>query len=711
MLNTTCPCGSTRRNGTRATIPPMSMFRLLFSVSARILPLALVLGLGGCTGTTAPPPDLVLVSLDTVRADVFSEVAQADPVLGPVYAASTRFQAAATSAPLTLPAHASLLSGLDPNHHGIHHNGQRLRTDVPLLAERLRARGYHTAAVVSAFPLDRQFGLSRGFDVYDQPEATASASALSLLERRGDASTDRALAELDNGTAPQFLWLHLFDAHAPYAAPGQAAGAPLRDAYRAEVGFVVQQLGRIVSALKRRGRPFVLVVVGDHGEGLGDHDELDHGLLLYDSTLLVPMFWYAPGRFDGKTVPQTARLIDVAPTLAALAGAAPDPGVDGIDLVPLLSGGTLQIPAAYAETRYPELAYRKLPLRSVRDGDWKLIATRDEVELYRWSSDSAETHDLATEQESRAAAMQLDAWQRAEVASSDAPASPEVTRQLQGLGYVAAGEAASSAPAGHPRGIAASHRRLVALQSMIGTLPAAQVLAEAEAFAAAEPGNAFVQELLGSLLLEQGDLPRAIAALERASALNPDNSETRYKYAEALMRANRHADAIGQWQILEVLEPQRAGVWTNEAAALAFLGNWADAWTAVQQGLSLGANDANTLDNAALIAERLRLWADAAQLQQRRSLMTDPPFQEFGRLALNQLRSGDAISAQRTLDEAHARQASDPLLQLAEVLVQLRGKRTAEARRNAEALRAATPRLWQMALREFPELTTLPTGP
>ncbi len=177
------------------------------------------------------------------------------------------------------------------------------------------------------------------------------------------------------------------------------------------------------------------------------------------------------------------------------------------------------------------------------------------------------------------------------------------------------------------------------------------------------------------------------------------------------MRTNRHADAIGQWQILEVLEPQRAGVWTNEAAALASLGNWADAWTAVQQGLSLGANDANTLDNAALIAERLRRWADAAQLQQRRSLMTDPPFREFGRLALNQLRSGDAISAQRTLDEARARQASDPLLQLAEVLVQLRGKRTAEARRNAEALRAAMPQLWQMALREFPELTTLPTGP
>lgn len=693
------------------------MLRLPFSVSAWMLPLALALvlvsalGLAACKGSPEPPPDLVLVSLDTVRADVFAEVVQADPVLGPVHAASTRFRAAATSAPLTLPAHASLLSGLDPNHHGVHHNGQRLQADVPLLAERLGALGYRTAAVVSAFPLDRQFGLSRGFDVYDQPEATAAASSLSLLERRGDASTDRALAELGDGKAPQFLWLHLFDAHSPYAAPGQAGDAPLRDAYRAEVSFVVQQLGRVVSALQRRGRPFVLVVVGDHGEGLGDHDELDHGLLLYDSTLLVPMFWYAPGRFDGKTLPQTARLIDVAPTLAALAGADPDPDIDGVDLAPLLSGGALQIPPAYAETRYPELAYRKLPLRSLRDGEWKLIATPDEVELYRWSSDSGETRDLAAEHERRAAAMQLDAWQRTDIATADATTSPEAMRQLQGLGYVTAGESSSAAAAGHPREIAASHRRLVALQSTIGTLPAAQVLAEAGAFAAAEPDNAFVQELLGSLLLEQGDLPRAIAALEHASSLNPDNSETRYKFAEALMRAGRHADAIGQWQILEVLEPQRAGVWTNEAAALASLGNWAEAWTAVQQGLSLGANDANTLDNAALIAERLRLWADAARLQQQRSRMTDPPFREFGRLALNQLRNGDAPSAQRTLDEARAQQASDPLLQLATVLVQLRDKRTAEAQRNAEELRAAAPRLWPMALREFPELTTLPIDP
>ncbi|MBL0042310.1 MAG: sulfatase-like hydrolase/transferase [Xanthomonadales bacterium] len=664
--------------------------------------------LSACSPDETAKPDLILVSLDTVRADVFADVAATNPVLARVLAASVRFKAAATSAPLTLPAHTSLLTGLDPNRHGVRNNGDRVATTVPLLAERLRAQGYRTTAVVSAFPLDRQFGLARGFDRYDQPaSAGGPESSLAILERRGDASVDRALAELTPAAAPQFLWLHLFDAHAPYVAPGTPAGAGLREAYRAEVAYVAHQLGRLVVALEQRQRPFVLVVVGDHGEGLGDHDELDHGLLLYDSTVLVPMFWYAPDRFRPAMPKQTPRLIDVAPTLAAIAGIEDGVPTDGIDLQPLLlAAGDLQIPPAYAETRYPELAYRTLPLRSLRDGRWKLIATRDETELYDLAEDAAETRDRSDEERARADAMQLDLWQRPETAPQEAVMTPEVARQLQGLGYVNTSRG-DAIVAGHPRSIVASHRRLVELQSMLGSAAPAQVLAQARQLATDEPGNAFAHELLGSLLLEQGDLAGAIAALDAAARLNPDNSETRYKLAEALMHAGRHVDALGHWQMLELLEPQRAGVWTNEAAALASLGNWAEAWAAIQQGLTLGANDANTLDNAALIAERLRRWGDAARLQQQRAGLAEPPFRDFGRLALNQLRSTDTEGARHSLSEARARGINDPLLALANVLLAIRDGDGVAAKANADELQRAQPRLWQAAQREFPELASL----
>lgn len=674
----------------------------------RLATALLIAALAACTRDPPPDLDLILVSLDTVRADVFDAVAAADPELGPLLKASVRFKAAASPVPLTLPAHASLLSGLDPNHHGVRTNGDMLDHSVPLLAERLRERGYRTSAVVSAFPLDRQFGLARGFDRYDQPSTGApSNSGSSILERRGDLSVDIALDVLKDKMQPQFLWVHLFDAHAPYAAPGAPAGLGMHDAYRAEVAFVANQLTRLVRALDERGRPYVLVVVGDHGEGLGDHNELDHGLLLYDSTLLVPMFWYAPDLYPASTPDQTARLIDVAPTLAAIAGVDAASGFDGIDLHPLLVGKNLDIPPAYAETHYPEIAYRKSPLRSLRDGHWKVIATRDESELFELATDPAESRDRSATDAALAAAMQLDVWQRPEPKAATTPVAKDVARQLQGLGYVTASDPEHPAD-GHPRSVIASHRRLVELQTMVGVAPAQDVIASARDLARDEPANAFAHEVLGSLLLQNGVIGDAVVALDQSSRLNPANSETRYKLAEALMHAGRHIEALRHWQILEIETPQRAGVWSNEAASLATLGNWEEAWRAAQQGLSLGAKDANALDNAATIAERLQRWGDAAQLQQQLALLADPPFREFGRLALNQLRTGSNDAAQRSLAEAANRGIHDPLLALAQILLTQRQGQPAQAGAQAKALKSQHVRLWQSATREFPELGALP---
>jgi choline-sulfatase len=657
-----------------------------------------------CTCSREQPPDLVLISLDTVRADVFAEMAREHPVLRPLLDAGVNFRAAATPTPLTLPAHVSIMSALDPNRHGVRNNGQHMAADIPVLAERLQAAGYATGAVVSAFPLDRQFGLARGFDAYDQPQAgTSQASEFATLERNAETSIAAATDWLAAHPQRAFLWLHLFDAHAPYLAPGSDPAAAPEQRYRAEIDYMGRELGSLLQALKQRGRPYVVVLVGDHGEGLGQHNELDHGLLLYDSTVLVPMLWYAPGRFTATRIDQVSRLIDVTPTLIELAGAEPIADADGVSLLPLLSGRPQQLPAAYAETYYPSFAYRRQPLRSVREGEWKSIGTDDTTELYDLAKDPQEQNDLASAEVERAAAAQLRAWQRPEPAVAEAAGSAEVSRQLQGLGYVSAGESTREVK-GHPREVVPSHRRLVELQNLLGTGAQEAALAAAQALVHDEPENAFAAYVLGVLQLDRGDRAAALQTLQSAVQLDPENPQSRFKLAEVLMRNGRHLDALPHWQALELLDPGRVAVWTNEAAALAALGNWQEARIAIQRALLLAPEDLTAIDNAAAIAERLGDWADAAQWLSRQAQLQGAAFDQFGRLSLLLARANQLDQALLVAAKVPQTRPDYALALLARALASQRQGNGAAATAALRQLQSTNARLYALALRQFPEL-------
>ena len=368
-----------------------------------LLPLLAACG-GGAGSEVARPRHLLLVTLDTVRADhlgAYGYAAAETPNLDHLAQAGLRFDQAMSPVPLTLPSHASLLTGRLPLEHGVRHNGARpLAAGTETLATRLTTCGFDTAAFVGAFVLDHRFGLNRGFGHYDDDIARDPGRDLRLeAERPASEVVDRALAWLAREEAaparPQFLWLHLYDAHAPYTPPAPFAERHPDQPYDGEIAAVDAQLGRLLAAVRQRlGADVLVAVVADHGESLGDHGESTHGLLLYQPVLRVPLLLAGPGLPAGRTVATPVGLTDLAPTLAGLLGCAGEvPLGTGRDLSGYLRAGD-EPPGAdlYAETQYPTL-FGWSPLTALRRGAFKYIAG-PRPELYDLNQDRGEEHDL-----------------------------------------------------------------------------------------------------------------------------------------------------------------------------------------------------------------------------------------------------------------------------------------------------------------------------
>ena len=405
-----------------------------------ILLLALALGLS-CGGET-PRPNLLLVSLDTTRADALSCYGGpegATPALDRLAAEGVRFDLALSTAALTPVAHASLLTGLEPQHHGarvlIAESGVALAPDIPTLAELLSARGWSTAAFQSGFPVSSFYGLERGFDVFDEcpaelaivPGQPGIGWQTGRGQRRSDRTVDLALEWLADEQEPFFLWVHTWDPHDAQLVPPRArwtedlprdaAGRPRKsDAlYHAEISFVDSQLGRLFDALRESGRweDTLVVVVGDHGEGLAD-GQRRHGWrghrTLYQEQLRVPFIvkGTAQGRPDGArgvVVDSMVSLTDVLPTLLDELGL-PTPGpLDGRSLLPLMAGGAAPERTVVAEAvnRFDlnaAVILEKRPqdglVHAISDGRWKLLwrpAAPDASELFDLANDPLEERD------------------------------------------------------------------------------------------------------------------------------------------------------------------------------------------------------------------------------------------------------------------------------------------------------------------------------
>lgn len=394
-------------------------------------------------------PNVLLITLDTTRSDrigCYGYNKAQTPALDALAAQGIVFERAYTPAPLTLPAHASLMTGLYPPEHGLITNGRgRLADGVPTLAESLQRAGYDTAAFVGSFVLHSKFGLTRGFEIYDDDMTNTEPTEHGLHRQRdGKRVVDRALSWLSQPRRKPFLcWVHLYDPHHPYVMHEDEFGDQFKELpYEGEIAYVDRLVGRLVDYLDQNQlrRQTLIVVVGDHGEGLGEHDEEEHSLTLYDATLRVPWIWAGYGvTTDGRRVPQTVTLTDLSPTVLDTLGQKSLPGVNGRSLRPALQGDALDAVDCFGMSDDPLFEHGCAPVRSLATAEWKYIRST-EPELYDLAADPHELKNLAKEQPERLAEMEsrLANLESAMTLrkSADVQLSPQERRALESLGYL-----------------------------------------------------------------------------------------------------------------------------------------------------------------------------------------------------------------------------------------------------------------------------------
>jgi tetratricopeptide (TPR) repeat protein len=370
-------------------------------------------------------PSILLVTLDTTRADAIGPDTKGvtTPAFNAIAAKSLRFRQAYATAPQTLPSHASMMTGLYPAGHGVHENARQVDAQQSLLAENLHSAGYATAAFVSAFPLARRFGLSRGFDLYDDVFGDRRN------ERSARETTDRALAWLaQDRSAPLFLWVHYYDPHAPYEPPDAFRARYANDPYRGEIAAMDEQLGRLVSAFEAKAAQRAMIIVADHGEGLGEHGESQHGNLLYQGVMHVPLLVSGPG-FKVGTVDTPVSTRRVFHTIAAWAGVATDAS---------LHQKTNEV--VVGEAMVPFLQYGWRPQVMALETRHKAILAGS-VEVYDVAVDPAERTDLAGQIDlSRAVRKSLSEYPVPSLTETAAGKTldEESRKQLASLGYVTA---------------------------------------------------------------------------------------------------------------------------------------------------------------------------------------------------------------------------------------------------------------------------------
>lgn len=511
----------------------------------RLLLLLLALVAVSCRGPS-PAPDparhVLLITIDTLRADhlgAYGAPAARTPALDGLARDGTRFARAWAAAPITLPSHASLLTGRYPPAHGARHNGLAMDAAVPTLATTLKEAGFATAAYVSAFPLDHRFGLARGFDVYDD-ELPRAADGKPLNERRGAETVDRAIAWLGGvGDRRVFLWVHLFEPHAPYGVPGR--GASVESRYADEVAAADHEVGRLLAALGDRAPGTLVVATADHGEAFGEHGETGHSLFIYDTTLRVPLLLRGPGVPAGLDVPQDISLVDVSATISALAGV-PGLEAEGRSLVPALTGQPVEPRPIYAESFAPWFDFGWASLRSVRDNGWKFIAA-PRPELYDTGRDPGEATNLAGGEPDRRANLDglVTRWSGPEPGVAPAPPT-DVAARLGALGYVGGGRrTAGAGPRPDPKDridVASTMARVTS-----GEVQGEALIAALDAILEADPDNPQAHLRLGFAQLDRERCDLAAPHLEAALDAGLPSADAGLGLAECLGRRRDHEGA------------------------------------------------------------------------------------------------------------------------------------------------------------------------
>lgn len=595
--------------------------------------------------------NVLLVTLDTTRADhlgCYGDSRAGTPVLDRLAESAVLFESAYTPAVITLPSHTSILTGLLPPAHGVRNNGgERLAPEVETLAEILKAARFRTGAVIAAFVLEARYGLDQGFDTYDDYFQASDPESAEPPRRTATQVTDAAVRWLRKSDGGRwFLWAHYYDPHSPYDPPPafreKHAGRP----YDGEISYMDAEIGRLLEGVAGIGarEKTIVVVVGDHGEGMRDHGEGSHGVFLYDETSRVPMFVSVPGHADrSKRVRSVVRTTDLFPTILDLLHLPARDGLDGESLWPLIAGsadgpGRL----AYSEATSPLHMYGWSPIASLREEGWKYIQA-PKPELYDMSSDPKELKNLASEEKDRATSMKgklkriFDSSTEAGLEAGEVAPSQEEKAKLRSLGYVGSPVAAASLLESDPAALldGGAHGlvdpkdrvvqlgRITDLYAFFTSQEYDRAVDLARSILAEEPDNLNVRQHLADAL-------RAIKRLNEASVeyralmdRDPTNVEYILNLGWVLMTQKHYEDARATIQKALVLEPDHqyalagmGNVWFAE-------GNAAKAEEYYRKILAMRPDSRQTILALARIVESQGKHHDAAELY-RRAVDLDP---------------------------------------------------------------------------------------
>ncbi len=502
---------------------------------------------------------MILVSIDTLRSDrlpIYGYRAVDTPAIDALRRDAIFYQHAYTHIGLTLPSHASILSGRLPLELGLRDNvGYRFGEDAPTLAAELARHGYRTAGFVSSYVLRRETGIHRGFEVWDDDIVYQTGKQLGGLQRKGSETLARASAWLEehhqqHAGDPFFLFFHIYEPHAPYD-PEEPWASRYSSPYDAEVAQADAVIGELVALLQRLDLydRALVILLSDHGEGLMDHGEMDHIVFVYREVLQGPLLVKLPhGRGAGASVATQVQLTDVAPTIYGVLGASPPPDLAGRSL---FAGGTAE-PAAraiFSESVYPRLHFGRSDLASLIDGNFHYIDA-PRPELFDLAADPAEKHNLVGEQTPLVG--RLLAHLRGIDRTLEGPlrSDPEVAAELAALGYVSGGAAITQGPLPDPKDklpVIAELGRATGLSHQGRWREAAAAYREV---LAKEPGLVLGWQQLGGALERLRVRPQALAAYERALELSGGATDLALTVAELhyetgdLERARRHAELI-----------------------------------------------------------------------------------------------------------------------------------------------------------------------
>ncbi|MEN8160561.1 MAG: sulfatase-like hydrolase/transferase [Myxococcota bacterium] len=593
-------------------------------------------------------PSVLLVTIDTLRADrvgAYGAEGVETPTLDALAARGVLFEQAMASVPLTLPSHASLLTGQYPPTHGVRHNAIFVLPDeVETLAEKFDAAGYATGAVIGAAVLDPDFGLRQGFDHYDAEIPEQRATAAGYFERPAADVTDAALAWLGDVDRPYFLWVHYYDVHGGYNPPEPFAERFARRPYDGEAAYVDQELGRLLAAVEPEAP--VIAVTSDHGEGLGEHGEASHTYLIYDSVLHVPLIVAGPGIPSGHRVPGVVANTGVGPTLLRLAGVPALVRTDVGDLSPLWrSDAPTGDDFAYAESLAGELDHGWAPIHAIRS-DEHLYIRAPRPELFELAADPRQLDNLLPENDEEATATVQRDEGRIQALLDAAPelrpvsVDDETRAQIEALGYVVPkGEVVRNGA--DPKDV----HRLADLAYRALALLMAERHEEAERLAKAGlvrlPESSQLHDILARVYIQKQQPEAALPHALEAARLNPHWGDFQAQVAYVHLLLGDLPAAVAAFDETRRLDPKHAGAEIGLMWRVKLGGSVEEAAEHAERALALAG------DRAAILERVAEVWEAVGEYERALEVYEDgaerfPGHREFRmRLAIQYARMGD----------------------------------------------------------------------